>query len=143
MEETHDGFISEAVDILVELLKGKKLSNMNLNPYETVRRVNYLVNTAKREDIKKLLNKLKSMPIEELSDFADMVTRVYKDDEEFLENEMTRLEEIFITKRINDTHGKMLRFISICNCAYIALNTSIKEYKEIYNQIYRNCRNRY
>ena len=134
-EETHEDFITEAVDILVDLLKGKD--------YETVRRVNYLVNTAKREDIKKLLNKLKSMPIEELSDFADMVTRVYKDDEEFLENEMTRLEEIFITKRINDTHGKMLRFISICNCAYIALNTSIKEYKEIYNQIYRNCRNRY
>ena len=53
-----------------------------------------------------------------------MVTRVYKDDEEFLENELTRLEEIFITNRINDIHGKMLRFISICNCAYIALNTS-------------------
>ena len=68
MEETHDGFISEAVDILVELLKGKD--------YETVRRISYLVNTAKRDDLKKLLNKLKSIPIEELSDFADMVTRV-------------------------------------------------------------------
>ena len=145
MKETHEDFISEAVDILVDLLKGreKKLSNKNLSPYETVRRINYLVNTAKREDLKKLLNKLKSMPIEELSDFADMVTRVYKDDEEFLENELTRLEEIFITKRINDIHGKMLRFISICNCAYIALNISIKEFKEIYNQIYRKCRNRY
>ena len=135
MEETHDDFISESVDILVELLKGKD--------YETVRRINYLVNTAKREDLKKSLNRLKGMSIEELSDFADMVTRVYKDDKEFLENELTRLEEIFIKKRINDRHGKMLRFISICNCAYIALNSSIKEYKEEYNQIYRNCRNRY
>jgi len=143
MEETHDGFISEAVDILVDLLKGEKLSNMNLSPYETVRRINYLVNTAKRDDLKKSLNKLKSIPIEELSDFADMVTRVYKDDKEFLENELARLEEIFITKRINDIQGKMLRFISICNCAYITLNTSIKEYKELYNQLYHNCRNRY
>ena len=83
------------------------------------------------------------MSIEELSDFADMITRVYKDDKEYLENEMTRLEEIFITKRINDKHGKLMRFISICNCAYIALNTSIKEYKEDYKQLYRNCRNRY
>ena len=47
------------------------------------------------------------MTIEELSDFADMITRVYKDDKEFLENELTRLEEIFITKRVNDRHGKM------------------------------------
>ena len=138
MEETHDEFISEAVDILVELLKAK-----DYEEYETVRRVNYLVNTAKQENLKKSLNKLKSMTIRELSDFADMITRVYKDEKEFLENEETRLEEIFITNRINDKHGKMERFISICNCAYIALNTSIKEYKEIYNQLYRNCRNRY
>ena len=91
------------------------------------------------------LNKqrVKSMPIEELSDFADMITRVYKDAREFLKNELTRLEEIFITKRVNNTHVKMERFISICNCAYIALNTSIEEYKEKYNQLYRNCRNRY
>ena len=116
---------------------------MHLSPYETVRRINYLVNIAKQEDLKKSLNKLKSMSIEELSDFADMVTRVYKDDKEFLENETTRLDEIFITKRINDRHGKLERFISICNCAYIALNSSIKEYKEMYNQIYRRCRNRY
>ena len=135
MEETHDDFISESVDILVELLKGED--------YETIRRINYLVNTAKREDLKKSLNRLKGMSIEELSDFADMVTRVYKDDKEFLENETTRLEEIFITKRINDRHGKLERFISICNCAYIALNSSIKEYKEMYNKIYRRCRNRY
>ena len=59
MKETHEDFITEAVDILVELLKGKD--------YETVRRINYLVNTAKRDDLKKLLNQLKSMPIEELS----------------------------------------------------------------------------
>ena len=145
MKETHDDFISEAVDILVELLKGKekKLSINNNSLYEEVRRINYLVNTAKLEDLKKSLNKLKSMSIEELSDFADMITRVFKEDKEFLENEMTRLEEIFITKRINDKHGKMERFISICNCAYIALNTSIKEYKELYNQLYHNCRNRY
>ena len=144
MEENYDEFISEAVDILVDLLKGseeKKLSNMHLSPYETVRRINYLVNIAKQEDLKKSLNKLKSMSIEELSDFADVVTRVYKDDKEFLENEMNRLEEIFITDRVK--HGKLQRFISICNCAYIALNTSIKEYKEMYNQIYRRCRNRY
>ena len=138
MEETYDDFISEAVDILVDLLKAKDYED-----YETIRRINYLVNIAKQEDIKKSLGKLKSMSIEELSDFADMITRVYKDDKEYLENEMTRLEEIFITKRINDKHGKLMRFISICNCAYIALNTSIKEYKEIYNQLYRNCRNRY
>ena len=138
MEETHDEFISEAIDILVDLLKVKDYED-----YETVRRINYLVNIAKQEDLKKSLNKLKNMSIEELSDFADMVTRVYKDDKEFLENEMTRLEEIFITKRINDKHGKMERFISICNCAYIALNTSNKEYKELYKQLYSNCRNRY
>ena len=138
MEENYDEFISEAVDILVDLLKGRDYED-----YETVRRVNYLVNIAKQEDLKKSLNKLKSMSIEELSDFADMITRVYKDEKEFLENEMTRLEEIFITKRINDKHGKLERFISICNCAYIALNSSIKEYKEMYNQIYRRCRTRY
>ena len=138
MEETHDEFISEAVDSLVELLKAKDYED-----YETVRRINYLVNIAKQEDLKKSLNKLKSMSIEELSNFADMISRVYKDEKEFLENEMTRLEEIFITKRINDKHGKLERFISICNCAYRALNTSIKEYKEMYNQLYRNCRNRY
>ena len=95
MKDNLDDFISESVDILV--------------------------NIAKQEDLKRSLNKLKSMPIEELSDFADMITRVYKD----------------------DSHGKMERFISICNCSYIALNTSIKEYKEKYNQLYRNCRNRY
>ena len=138
MEETYDDFISEAVDILVDLLKAKDYED-----YETVRRINYLVNIAKQEDLKKSLNRLKSMSIEELSDFADMITRVYKDDKEYLENEITRLEEIFITKRINDKHGKLMRFISICNCAYITLNTSIKEYKEDYNQLYHNCRNRY
>ena len=57
MEKTHDDFISEAVDILVDLLKGKD--------YEEVRRVNYLVNIAKQEDLKKSLNKLKSMTIKE------------------------------------------------------------------------------
>ena len=62
------------------------------------------------------------MSIEELADFADMITRVYKDDREFLKNELARLEEIFITNRVNNTHGKTERFISICNCAYIALN---------------------
>ena len=138
MEETYDDFISEAVDILVDLLKAKDYED-----YETVRRINYLVNIAKQEDLKKSLGKLKSMSIEELSDFADMITRVYKDDKEYLENEITRLEEIFITKRINDKHGKLMRFISICNCAYITLNTSIKEYKEDYKQLYHNCRNRY
>ena len=59
-----------------------------------------MVNIAKQDDLKKSLNRLKSISIEELSDFADMITRVYKDEKEFLENEMTRLEEIFITKRI-------------------------------------------
>jgi len=135
MEETHDSFISESVDILVDLLKGKE--------YETVRRINYLVNNARLEDLKKSLNKLKGMSIEELSGFADIVTRVFKEDKEFLENEPTRLEEIFITHRINDKHGKLMRFISICNCAYIALNTSTGEYRDLYKQLYRNCRNRY
>jgi len=135
MEDHLDDFISESVDILVDLLKGKD--------FETVRRINYLVNIAKQEDLKKSLNRLKSMPIEELSDFADMITRVYKDEKEFLKNELTRLEEIFISDRVNDKHGKMERFISICNCAYIVLNTSNKEYKEKYNQLYRNYRNRY
>ena len=93
MEDHPNDFISESVDILVDLLKepGKKLSNMHLNPFETVRRINYLINVAKQEDLKKSLNKLKSMSINELADFADMITRVYKDDKEFLENEMTRL----------------------------------------------------
>ena len=95
MQDNPNDFISESVDILVDLLKGKD--------YETVRRINYLVNIAKQEDFKKSLNKLKSMSIEELSDFADMVTRVFKEDKEFLENELTRLEEIFITDRVK--HG--------------------------------------
>ena len=116
---------------------------MYLKSFETVRRINYLVNIAKQDELKKSLNKLKSMPIEELADIADMITRVYKDDREFLKNKMTRLEELFIINRVNNTHGKMERFISICNCAYIALNTSIEEYKEKYNQLYRNYRNRY
>ena len=87
MEDNLDDFISEAVDILVDLLKGKekKLSIKNLSLYEEVRRINYLVNIAKQEDLKKSLNKLKSISIEELSDFADMVTRVFKEDKEFLE----------------------------------------------------------
>jgi len=135
MEYYLDDFISESVDILVNLLKGKD--------YETVRRINYLVNIAKQKDLKKSLKWLKSMSVEELSNFADMVTRVYKDDKKFLKNELTRLEEIFITGRINNRRGKMERFISICNCAYITLNTSIKKYKGMYNRIYRNCRNRY
>jgi len=137
LEDNRDEFISEAVDILVEHLKGTDYDK----GYEEVRRINYLVNTAKQEDLKKSLGKLKSMSIEELSDFADMITRVFKEEKEYLENEMTRLEEIFITKR--NEHGKLQRFISICNCAYIALNTSIKEYKEDYKQLYQNCRNRY
>ena len=41
-----------SVDILVDLLKGKD--------FETVRRINYLVNIAKQEDLKKSLNGLKS-----------------------------------------------------------------------------------
>ena len=94
MEDHLDGFISDSVDILVDLLKGMD--------FETVRRINYLVNIAKQEDLRKSLNRLKSMSIEELSDFADMITRVYKDDREFLKNELTRLEEKFITKRVNE-----------------------------------------
>ena len=43
MEKTHDEFISEAVDILVDLLKVKDYED-----YETVRRINYLVNIAKQ-----------------------------------------------------------------------------------------------
>ena len=82
MEDHLDDFISESVDILVDLLKGKD--------FETVRRINSLVNIAKQEDLRKSLKGLKSMSIEELSDFADMITRVYKDEKEFLENEMTR-----------------------------------------------------
>ena len=46
MEETHDEFISEAVDILVDLLKAKDYED-----YETVRRINYLVNIAKQDDL--------------------------------------------------------------------------------------------
>ena len=133
--EDHDEFISDAIHILVDLLKGRD--------YEEVRRINYLVNLARQDDLKEIFNKLKSLPIGKLSDFADMVTRVYKDDKEFLENELGRLDEIFITKRINDKHGKMERFISICNCAYIALNSSNKEFKEVYRQLYQRCRNRY
>ena len=60
MEENYDEFISETVDILVDLLTGRDYED-----YETVRRVNYLVNTAKQEDLKKSLNKLKSMTIKE------------------------------------------------------------------------------
>ena len=108
--EDQDEFISDAIHILVDLLKGRD--------YKEVRRINYLVNLARQDDLKEIFNKLKSLPIGKLSDFADMVTRVYKDDKEFLENEPGRLDEIFITNRVNDKEGKMERFISICNCAY-------------------------
>ena len=64
MEDHLDDFISNSVGILVDLLKGKD--------FETVRRINYLVNIAKQEDLRESLNRLKSMSIEELSDFADM-----------------------------------------------------------------------
>ena len=52
----HDDFISEVVDILVDRLKGLDYDK----GYETVRRVNYLVNIAKQDDLKKSLNRLKS-----------------------------------------------------------------------------------
>jgi len=133
--EDHDEFISDAIHILVDLLKGRD--------YEEVRRINYLVNLARQDDLRETFNKLKNTPIEKLSDFADIVTRVYKDDKEFLENEPGRLDEIFITNRVNNRQGKMLRFISICNCAYITLNSSIKEFKEEYKQLYQRCKNRY
>ena len=102
-----------------------------------------MVNLAREDDLKESFNKLKNTPIEKLSDFADMVTRVYKDDKEFLKNEPGRLDEIFITNRVNNREGKMERFISICNCAYIALNSSNKEFTEVYKQLYQRCRNRY
>ena len=57
MEDHLDDFISDSVDILVDLLKGKD--------FERVRRINYLVNIAKQEDLRKSLNGLKSMSIEE------------------------------------------------------------------------------
>ena len=133
--EDHDEFISDAIHILVDLLKGRD--------YEEVRRINYLVNLARQDDLRETFNKLKNTPIEKLSDFADIVTRVYKDDKEFLENETGRLDEIFITNKVNNRQGKMLRFISICNCAYITLNSSIKEFKEEYKQLYQRCKNRY
>ena len=133
--EDQDEFISDVIRILVDLLKGRD--------YEEVRRINYLVNLARQDDLKESFNKLKNTPIEKLSDFADMVTRVYKDDKEFLENEPGRLDEIFITNRVNNRDGKMERFILICNCAYIALNSSNKEFKEVYKQLYQRCRNRY
>ena len=133
--EDHDEFISDAIHILVDLLKGRD--------YEEVRRINYLVNLARQDDLRETFNKLKNTPIEKLSDFADIVTRVYKDDKEFLENEPGRLDEIFITNRVNNRQGKMLRFISICNCAYITLNSSIKEFREEYKQLYQRCKNRY
>jgi len=133
--EDQDEFKSDAIHILVDLLKGRD--------YEEIRRINYLVNLARQDDLKESFNKLKNTPIEKLSDFADMVTRVYKDDKEFLENEPGRLDEIFITNRVNNREGKMERFISICNCEYIALNLSNKEFKEVYKQLYQRCRNRY
>ena len=49
MEDHLDEFISDAVDILVDLLKGKD--------FETVRRINYLVNIAKQEDLKISFNR--------------------------------------------------------------------------------------
>ena len=87
-----DDFINDAIHILVEALKGKD--------YEKVRRVNYLVNLARKDDLKDSLNKLKNMSITQLSHFADMITRIYKDDKNFLENEIIRLEMIFITDRV-------------------------------------------
>ena len=96
--EDQDEFISDAIRILVDLLKGRD--------YEEVRRMNYLVNLARQDDLKGSFNKLKNTPIEKLSDFADMVTRVYKDDKEFLENESGRLNEIFITNRVNNREGE-------------------------------------
>jgi len=100
MEDRLDDFISESVDILVDLLKGK--GEGSKHSFELVSRINYLVNIVKQDELKKSLNKLKSMSNEELADFADMITRVYKDDREFLKNELTRLEEKFITKRVNE-----------------------------------------
>jgi len=45
MENHLDDFISESVDILVDLLKGKD--------FETVRRINYLVNRRPKEIIER------------------------------------------------------------------------------------------
>ena len=126
--EDLDDFINDAIHILVEVLKGKD--------YEKVRRVNYLVNLARKDDLTDSLNKLKNMSITQLSHFADMITRIYKNDKDFLENEIIRLEMIFITDRVNDNHGQMERFISICNCAYIALNSTNNEFREMYKQLY-------
>ena len=57
-EEQYEDFISEAIDILVDLLKGK--GEGKKYSFERVRRINYLVNIAKQDDLKKLINKLKS-----------------------------------------------------------------------------------
>ena len=51
MEDHLDDFISESVDILVDLLKGKD--------FETVRSINYLVNISKQEDLNKSLNQMR------------------------------------------------------------------------------------
>jgi len=47
MEENYDEFISEAVDILVDLLKGSE--------YETVRRINYLVKYCQTGRLKEII----------------------------------------------------------------------------------------
>ena len=143
MEDQLDEFISGAVDVLVELLKGKNITDLHLDVFETARRINYLVNIAKQDELKNSLGKLENMSIEDLSEFADIITRVYKDDKKFLENEMLRLDEIFISNRSNNKHGKMEQFISICNCAYLSLNTTVDGYKEKYGRLYRKCRSKY
>ena len=52
--EDQDEFISDTIRILVDLLKGRD--------YEEVRRINYLVNLARQDDLKEIFNKLKSLP---------------------------------------------------------------------------------
>jgi len=41
---------------LVELLKGKNITDLHLDVFETARRINYLVNIAKQDELKNSLN---------------------------------------------------------------------------------------
>ena len=125
-----DDFILEAIDILTDVLKK--------HSFEDVRRVNFLVNIARKDELKEMIGKLKSSSMIVLSEYADMITRVFKDDEEYLSSEPNQLDKIFITKR----HGKMERFIAICNCAYLALKAP-KKYRKTYQDLYNNTKDRF
>lgn len=136
-EMTDREVILKSIDIIVDLIRDKHLD------YEDVRKINYTINLARSEDIKKLTETIHLFSMKTIAKYADIVTRVFRDDESFLENEPYRLDEIFITKRKTRTlKAKTERAISICNCAYLALYAP-DNYKKTYEKLYHITMNKY